>query len=483
MPDHDPETERCRRTAKVRQFVAAFVASLLGFTGGSVLGWTSPMQPLLMSPDPPVGTDPMTEDNVAWLGSINFVGTFLGSFFWGIVADSWGRKKTACLVAIPFILHWILTMVAKNFYWLIIARLIAGIGNNGAVASVPAFISEMAQDDLRGFFGSFYVIFINIGMMYSYVIGTYFHYYGLSIACIVIPLIFLLSFIWIPESPIFLFNNGQTANAEKSLFWYKGGDAVEAEKVLSTYKHEPNSKNNKLSVMSLFATRGTTKAFILGLALMISLQICGITAIMSFAVSIFEMCGTSLTPYHSALLLGSMQVVFTCSSSFLVDRLGRKFLLVTSMMVMAFSLAVLGTYLFFLHGQSVDSVFRWTPVVSLSVCVSAFAIGVSPVTFIIMGEIFPTYIKSYAIAKLLMVLGTTAFIFVKCFPIMKSLLKPHGLFWLYAVSSLAFSIFFYYHLPETKGKSLSEILRILNNKGFEDNLTEEKGTTEHIQLQ
>ncbi|KAG8248445.1 hypothetical protein J6590_040918 [Homalodisca vitripennis] len=460
-----------------------FTASLLGFTSGSVTGWMSPMQPLLMSPDPPVGTDPMTEDNIAWLGSINFVGTVLGSFFWGIVADSWGRKKTACLVAIPFILHWILTMVAKNFYWLIVARLIAGIGNNGAVASVPAFISEMAQDDLRGFFGSFYMMFVNFGIMYSYVLGTYLHYYWLSIACIVIPLFFLLTFIWIPETPMFLLKNGQSVEAEKSLFWYRGGDAAETEKVFSSYKLETSTKNNKLSVMSLFATRGTTKAFILGIALVISLQTCGIMPILSFAVSIFEMCGTSLTPYHSSLIMGSMQVVFTCYSSFLVDRLGRKFLLVTSMMVMAVSLAVLGTYLFFLHGQSVDSVFRWTPVVSLSVCVSAYAIGVAPIPFIIIGEIFPTNIKGYAIAKLLLVLGASAFAIVKCFPIMKSLLKPHGLFWFYAVFSLLFSIFFYCYLPETKGKPLSEILRILNkSNSTEDHPAEDRKSTEHIPL-
>ncbi|XP_046664108.1 solute carrier family 2, facilitated glucose transporter member 8-like [Homalodisca vitripennis] len=459
----DHETARYQRVAKIRQFTVVSLVSLLGFCTGTTLGWTSPMQPLLMSRDSPVGTEPMTEDKVAWLGSINFLGTAIGTFFWGTIADRLGRKNIACISTVPYILNWTLILAAQNFWILMAARFIAGIANNGASMAASAFISEVAQDDLRGFFGSFFIIFVNFGILYSYVIGTYFKYYALSIACLMVPIIFLLTFFWVPETPMFLWKNGQTVKAEQSVFWYRGGDAAETERVLLKYKSTPSNIKKKLSFMSLFATRGTTKGFILGMALMIALQTSGILPVLSFAVSIFEICGASLTPYQSALIIGLVQVIFTCLSSLLVDKLGRKFLLISSLLTMSLSLLVLGAYLFFLSTQPVASLLRWIPVISLSLFVSAYSIGVGPIPFIVVGEIFPTHLKGLAISYLLLGLGLTAFIFVKLFPIMKTLLQPYGCFWAYSVFCSLFSMFFYAYLPETKGKPQSEILNILNN--------------------
>ncbi|KAG8286839.1 hypothetical protein J6590_050826 [Homalodisca vitripennis] len=459
---HHIRTE-CAQPPHLCKFVLHFV-SLLGFCLGTTLGWVSPMQPLLTSPHPPVGTQPMSEGTIAWLGSINFIGSVIGTFFWGIAADRMGRKTAASLVAIPFIASWTLILAAQNTTWLIIARIVAGIGNSGATVNVPIFISEIAQDDLRGFFGSFLILFINIGVLFSYVIGTYLKYNWLAICCMTVPVIFVLTFIWVPETPMFYWKNGQTNKAEQSLLWYRGGDENETEKVLSKYKTISRNQYKKPSLKSLVATTGTTKALIIGIALMTSVQGSGIFPILNFAVSIFDMCGTSLTAYQSAIIMGTVQFIFTCFCSVLVDRLGRKVLLVGSLMMMTVSLLVLGSYLFFLANQSMNPILRGIPIVSLSLHVIAFAVGVGPVPFIIMAEIFPPEIRGLAMSQLQLITGILAFTTVKLFPIMKKLLKPQGCFWFYSFCCLVFSIFFSFYLPETKGKPQNVILKLLNKE-------------------
>lgn len=428
------------------------------------MGWTSPMQPLLTSHHSPIGTEPMSMDTIAWLGSINYLGSVVGSFLWGPAADQLGRKRASSLVAIPYILSWVMVLTARSTTWLMVARLVVGIGNSGSTVNVPVFIAEIAQDDLRGFLGSFFSISVCIGVLFAFVIGTYFQYYGLASCCLAVPIVYFATFIWLPETPMFLWKSGLTDQAEDSLMWYRGGDIVEVEKVLSKYKSIPttNARTKKPSMKSLVATRGTKKALILGVALMIAVQGSGIFPIVNFAVSIFEMCGTSLTPYESAIILGSMQLISSVLCSMLVDRLGRKILVVGSQIIMTISLSLLGMYLFYFTTPPQDSILSWTPIVLLSLHIVAFAGGLGAVAFIIVGEIFPPEIRGLAMSKLALVTGVCAFLVIKLFPTLKDILKPHGVFLLYSLSCFVLCIFFSFYLPETKNIPQSVILKILN---------------------
>lgn len=429
------------------------------------MGWTSPMQPLLTSDHSPIGTEPMTMDTIAWLGSINYLGSIVGSFLWGPAADQLGRKRASSLVAIPYIFSWLLVLTARSTTWLLVARLVVGIGNSGSTVNVPVFIAEIAQDDLRGFLGSFFSISVCIGVLFAFVVGTYFQYFGLAFSCLVVPVLYFLTFVWLPETPMFLWKSGMAEKAADSLMWYRGGDIAEVDKALSKYKSIPtnNGRTKKPSLKSLVATRGTKKAMILGVALMIAVQGSGIFPIVNFAVSIFEMCGTSLTPYESAIILGSMQLISSVLCSMLVDRLGRKILVVGSQIIMTISLSLLGLYLFYFTTPP-DSVLSWTPIVLLSLHIVAFAGGLGAVAFIIVGEIFPPEVRGLAMSQLSLVTGVCAFLVIKLFPTLKDILKPHGVFLLYSLSCLVLCIFFSFNLPETKNIPQSVILKMLNGE-------------------
>lgn len=442
------------------------LVSLLGFCLGTTLGWTSPMQSLLTSQTPPVGAEPLTEDTFAWISSINYLGTIVGTLFWGLASDRLGRKVTSCLVAVPYILSWVLILTARSATWLLAARFVSGLANSGTTVNVPAFISEVAQDDRRGFFGCFLVLFINIGILYSYILGAYLKYHGLAICALVIPFLFLITVTRLPESPVFLLNNGRRVEAEQTLLWYRGGDWRETEKTLLNYSSIKTRDKGKLPWFHLCSSRGNTKALVIGISLMFALQLSGIFTIISFAVHIFEMCGTPISPSQSAIVIAAVHLIFSCCCSFLVDRLGRKTLLIGPLVIIAVAQFTLGTYLFLFEGVTVNSALKWVPLVCLSLHVIAFATGLGPVPFVIKAEIFAPEVKGLALSQIAMVNGTLAFMVVKLFPALKQRIALYGCFWLYGGCCVFFAVLFTFYLPETKGKPQNIILKMLNNEEY-----------------
>lgn len=419
------------------------------------------MQPLLTSETPAVGTQPLSEDTVAWLGSINYLGTVLGTLFWGLTSDRLGRKHTSCLVAVPYIVSWVLVLTARTAAWLLAARFISGLANGGTTVNVPAFISEIAQDDCRGFFGCFLVLFINIGILYSYIIGTYLKYHGLAICALIIPVLFLITFSRLPDSPAFLLSKGRRAGAEQSLLWYRGGDRT----LLNHSSIRSRDKGN-VSWFHLCSTKGNKKALIIGISLMCALQLSGIFTIISFAVHIFEMSGTPISPSQSAIIIAAVNLIFSCCCSVLVDRLGRKTLLIGPLVIIAAAQLTLGSYLFLFEDVKVNSALKWVPLVCLSLHVIAFATGLGPVPFVIKAEIFAPEVKGLALSQIAMVNGTLAFLVVKLFPALKERINLYGCFWLYGGCCIFFAVLFTFYLPETKGKPQDIILKMLNNEEY-----------------
>lgn len=160
-----------------------------------------------------------------------------------------------------------------------------------------------------------------------------------------------------------------------------------------------------------------------------------------------------------------MQVVATFVSTIVVDKLGRRILLLASGTVMALSTTALGVY-FYLKDQDQTSVdnLGWLPVVSLCIFIIMFSIGYGPVPWLMMGELFSTDIKGFAGS----IAGTTnwllAFIITKTFKNLNEGMGSGGTFWLFAGLTALGVFFVFFFVPETKGKSLNEIQQELAGK-------------------
>lgn len=438
---------------------------------GTELGWISPMQPMLTSESPPIGTNPMTLETIAWLGSISHLGSVVGTLLWCVIADCFGRKLATAVIAVPYTVSWTLILIADRVEWLYAARFISGFASCGSRSIVPAFISEIADDDIRGFFGSFPILFLDLGVLFSYTFVAYFKYYGTAIIGLAIPVVFLLTFVWMPESPVFLWKRGKADEAKRSLLWYRGGDKATVEKTLLTYKLFPIIQNKSLN--ALISTKGTRKALIIALSLAVALQTSGYFIIVSYAVSIFETSKTSLSPHDSAIFIISVQFAFSCITSLTVDRLGRKILLVASEAVMTLTLLCLGYHFFVLNSQSEDTVFQWAPVVLLSIHLAAHGLK-APVAFTLKAEVFPPEVKGLALSLMTLANSILSFTSIKMFPTARAMLKLHGCFWILSGCSFFFAIFFTIYIPETKRKPQSVILLQLNGQDLNGQVSTEE---------
>lgn len=239
---------------------------------------------------------------------------------------------------------------------------------------------------------------------------------------------------------------------------------IATEKTIQKYKLFQSIEPEAVSLKSLVSTKGNRKALILSTALAISRQTSGISVITSYAVNIFQISGTAISPFQSAIILSCVQVFFSFLSSFLVDRVGRRPLFSGALFVVGLSLVCLGGYLFFFEGQSGNPLLNWIPLALLSVHLAAYSIGVGPTAFVIKAEVFPPELRTLAMSSLAIVTCVLFFVSVKLYPFLKANIGLHGCMWLYGVSSLLFSLFFVRYLPETRNKPHSVIVKIMNGE-------------------
>lgn len=425
---------------------------------GTVIGWTSPMQRLLTSEYNPVGPDPISEDMFALISSMSIIGSGMTTIFCGRVADRLGRKVTLLLTTIPYILSWTLLLVAHRVELLLLGRFISGVGIAGTMAVAPVFIIEIAEKDLRGFLGSFLYLAINAGTFLSFVVGPYLQYYGLAVFCLFPPVCFLLTFIWFAETPVYTWRRGKVDEAEHSLIWYRGGDTISIKENISDYKSFQENEESG-SFKNLFASKGTRKATLLSIFIALSLMCTGIFPIINFTASLFHMRGTSLTPNQSAVVISLLQLIASYFCSVLIERLGRKPLLLGTLLTMSLSLITLSVHL-----HTTDGSASWVPLVTLSTHIAAYALGGGPVALIVVTELFPSSVRCFAsslVHTLIAVLGFTTTTF---YPEMLHLLKQKGLFFFYGSCCFLSAVLLYFQLPETKGVPEIEIMTILGDR-------------------
>lgn len=167
----------------------------------------------------------------------------------------------------------------------------------------------------------------------------------MPLVCLLLPVVYFLCLLSLPETPVYLVKRGRTAAARRSLAWYRGGGDVDAELdgLLAAAKREESSTDSETaSLADLFRHRGTRRALVQSLVLFANQQFCGVIAVLNFTEHIFKEAGSSLSPTAAAIIVAAIQAVCTYLSSFLMSRAGRRPLLIASNVVMATCLATLG---------------------------------------------------------------------------------------------------------------------------------------------
>ncbi|KAG8227203.1 hypothetical protein J437_LFUL003409 [Ladona fulva] len=459
-------------------------ASMASFCAGLAIGWTSPVTNRLQGIS---GTykpldHPLTDFDVSWITSLLSLGAAFGPLLGGVVIDRFGRKPSSIAVCgVPAIVGWIVTLCAKNAAYLYAARFLIGISTGSASTLTSVYIGEVSSASERGALCSFPQLFITFGILLQYAVGPYVTYEALAGINLAFPIIYVASFFFMPESPYHLLAKGKIEEAERSLVWLRGRGRLRGDQradadirqdletmAVAIEDSQMNSSSIVDSFKDLFSTTGNRRALAVTSATMLNQQLSGINAVLFNAESIFRGSNPEnpvLSASASTIVIGVVQVGASWTEVFLADRAGRRALLLISSAFSAIALAVLGvhSYLQKIHYSSIDSI-AWLPIASLILYIIFYCLGLGPLPWAVLGEVFPSSAKSAASIFCGSLNWVVSFIIACTFQSFIHTAGAYGTYWFYACCCGVLCVYKFFFLPETKCKTLEEIQAELSGK-------------------
>ncbi|XP_011137507.1 facilitated trehalose transporter Tret1 [Harpegnathos saltator] len=471
------------RVKRRPQYLAAITATISLAITGSHIGWTSPILPILKSTESHV---PITSDDASWIASFYLLGTIPGCVLAAFIVDWLGRKTSLLIAGVPLTVGWLLIVIAWNPYVLYTSRFISGIGQGVVYVVCPMYIGEIADKEIRGSLGSFIKLMVTFGELYAHAVGPFVSYDCLAYVCLLIPLAFFLTFAWMPESPYFLLMRNRNECAMASLRTLKRNaseDQLE-EELEQMQKTVIRDLSDQGRFRDLFSTPGNRRAVIISFGLQLILQFSGICAIESYTQEILEEGEAGLPASIAVILLSLFQLVAGVGAAVLVDRLGRRPLLLSTTLLGGISLTIAGTFYLLKTELAIDTAgYGWILHASVIFYELIIALGLNPLPYMMLGELFPTNVKGAAVSLANLVSSLLAFIVSKMYQVISDFCGVYAAFGWFAISCFLGVIFIVFVVPETKGKSLLEIQEELHcKKKSKRTGQEQKLKNEHIQI-
>ncbi len=383
------------------------------------------------------------------------LGALIGAVAGGRLADRFGRRKIIIISAIIFALGAIGTALASTVAWLIVGRGIVGVAIGMASFVTPLYISEVSPDKIRGKLVSFNQLAITAGIVVSYLIGYFLSKHGdwrMMFGLAAIPAgILTVGMLFMPASPRWLASHSMIDKARRVLKRIRGTDDVnkEMQEIQESLSQQSGHWSELLGPL-------VRPALIVGIGLAVLQQVTGINTVIYYAPTIFQFAGFKSA--SSAILatvgLGIVNMLMTVVAMQLLDRVGRRPLLLIGIAGMVLSLGVLG---FAFHLPHLSGILGWVAAGSLMLYVGSFAIGMGPVFWLLISEIYPLKIRGRAMSIATVANWGANFVVALTFLSMIKILGRPGTFWVYALVGIVAWVFSYFFVPETRGRSLEYI--------------------------
>ncbi|KAF3338141.1 polyol transporter 5-like protein [Carex littledalei] len=426
----------------------------------------------------------ITDTQIEILSGIINVYSLVGSLAAGYTSDWIGRRATIILASAIFFVGAVIMSFATNYAILMAGRFVAGVAIGYALMIAPVYTSEIAPASMRGLLSSLPEVFINSGVLLSYVSNLAFSGFAINLGwrlmfgIAAIPPAFLAcGVLFMPESPRWLVMKGRISEARNVLV--KTSDSPEeAEARLEDIKETvgipldatgdivvvPKNEKNEENVWKDMFTRATPAAkriIITVLILQFFQQASGIDSVVLYTPRVLEKAGlkSDTQLLGATILIGVAKVGSILVATFTSDRLGRRVLFLSSVSGMVISLIVLGLGLEIIDWTHEEN-FSWVGVVCIVAAVAfvmSFSIGLGPLAWVYCSEILPLRIRgqgaSLGTAMNRIISGLVTMTFITLY----EAITVAGSFFLYAGIAAMSWIFIYFCLPETKGRSLEDI--------------------------
>lgn len=319
----------CLEKYRYMQYICVFIATILQASVSMTSTWISPVLPQLTSDDTPLEA-PLTKAEESWLVSGEKLGAVIGCILAACLTDRIGRKRMLLVGAIPTFISMMSSAFNKKVIVLIILRIVTGISSGVSFVVLPLYIGEVSEKDIRGRLSVAQVILSTIGSVYAYSVGPFISFTVFSITCSMFPLLFIFLFAFMPETPYHLVKKGNSESALKSIKQLSrkdlGEDAIHLRlQEIKDFVHR--DVENKIYLKDLILNRIYRKAFLIVLTIRCLLGLSGLHVISSYLQKIIQSSGSSVSPELSSVIFGVIKLPSALLAAFLVDRFGRRPLL------------------------------------------------------------------------------------------------------------------------------------------------------------
>ncbi len=402
----------------------------------------------------------VSDHTLEWIVSSMMFGAAVGAAAAGWMSASLGRKRSLIFAAILFVIGSLVCAAAWSPTSLIAARVVLGLAIGIAAFTAPLYLAEVAPQGIRGAMISLYQLMITIGILVAFLSDTAFSYSGnwrWMLGIIAIPgALFLLGVLGLPNSPRWLMLSNRRNDALAVLLRLRG-DAQVAEREAAEIAEQLRTPQRGWHLF--LENRNFRRSVALGVALQLVQQLTGINVVMYYAPRIFADMGyNTASQMWFTTAVGLTNVLATFIAIGLVDRWGRKPILYTGFAVMAAGLGIVGTMMHLgiaTHGEQLLSV------AMLLVFIVGFAMSAGPLVWTLCSEIQPLKGRDFGIGFSTVTNWVANMIVGATFLSLLNGIGHAATFWLYAGLNLAFLVFTWLLVPETKGVTLEHIERNL----------------------
>lgn len=383
------------------------------------------------------------------------IGAVIGAGTSGNLSDRLGRRKLILIAAVIFAGGAIGMALSPSLWLLILFRIITGLGVGASSVLVPTYIAEIAPTEMRGSLSSIFQLAITLGILLAYIVNftlSGFEAWRWMLGLAAVPAVVLFVGMYlVPETPRYLVKNGYMEQARSVLRRSRGYQDVEQE---IAEIQEVEQEESQLGASELLST-WVRPMLVVGIGLAVLQQLVGINTIIYYAPTIINSTGVGVSASILATVgVGVVNVLFTFVAIWLIDKIGRKKLLLYGLTGMTIATFMLGLG-FALPGLS--GAVAWITLGSMFLYIASFAASFGPILWVMLPELFPLKIRGSAVGVSSLSNWAANFAVALSFPILVAAFSQTPVFWGLGVMCIVSMIFVYFVVPETMGRSLEEI--------------------------
>lgn len=375
--------------------------------------------------------------------------------------DKIGRKHTLLATGFFQITSWLLVAFSKSIYLFYVSRIFSGLADCSLFAALPTYIAEVTTPKVRSLYGNALIVAMFSGQFLINCVGFYLEIQISAFVMLTFPLLFLITFVFMPETPYYLSMVNDGDSALKSLRRLRGCDEVQEElKQIEADVRRQLSESGRFK--DLWSIQSNRRALIVANLTRAFQQFGGISVLATYSQYIFMEAGGNISSGHASMIFSGFLAAVNIFANILTDKFGRKRSMIVSCFGCGTTLLSMAIYFYLQVYTAIDvSQVTWFPILGIILYVPVFSVGLGVVPTLMLGEIFSASVRRYSAMVSNIIFGIFLCSTTKLFQVMMS---RYGLcvpFFFFSLCCFVGSVTSYFIIPETKGKTLEEIQQIL----------------------